>query len=284
MASPPWNDRFRHWPLPLLDEVRFAKNVAWVLTPAVPSGLPSPDELDAGAAAAGRALAARRTPARAVVFHAFVPPFAPEVEPLAGRGRGGGRRPAHASSSPTRPRRSSCACRRRAPLAGVTLLAALDGPRLPRSADVQVSADGVAFETVATRRRREERLDLRWVNGHPQAVIDHDVIAIPLGGRAVVALRVVPLESAERWRVGEVLLHAERRAARPGTSGCRPALDWEARRRALVERPLPGPRGLVLARAARRAPPPAAVAAMLAGRRPRERSGRASRVAGAWQQ
>ena len=43
--------------------------------------------------------------------------------------------------------------------------------------DVEVSADGVTFETVARRRRRGERDDLRWVNGHPQYVIDHDLIA-----------------------------------------------------------------------------------------------------------
>ena len=120
----------------------------------------------------------------------------------------------------------------------MTLTAALDGPRLPRSADVQVSADGLRFETVATRRRREERQDLRWLNGHPQAVIDHDVIAIPLGGRPVQALRVVALES-EPWQVGEVLLHAEpARAA--WDEWLPPGAGWEARRRALVERPLAG--------------------------------------------
>ena len=102
---------------------------------------------------------------------------------------------------------------------------------------MQVSADGRKFETVARRRRREERQDLRWLNGHPQAVIDHDVIAVPLGGREVVALRVIALEP-EPWRVGEVLLHAE-----PGRQAwdewLPPGADWEARRRALVERPLP---------------------------------------------
>ena len=100
-----------------------------------------------------------------------------------------------------------------------------------------MSADGRTFETVATRRRREERQDLRWLNGHPQAVIDHDVIAVPLGGREVVALRVIALEP-EPWRVGEVLLHAE-----PGRQAwdewLPPGAGWEARRRALVERPLP---------------------------------------------
>ena len=42
VASQPWNERFRHYPLPYLDEVRFAKNVAWVLTPAIPTDLPTP--------------------------------------------------------------------------------------------------------------------------------------------------------------------------------------------------------------------------------------------------
>ena len=41
--------------------------------------------------------------------------------------------------------------------------------------NVEVSADGSAFEVVATRRRRGEREDLRWVNGHPQYVLDHDL-------------------------------------------------------------------------------------------------------------
>ncbi len=86
-------------------------------------------------------------------------------------------------------------------------------------------------------RRREERSDLRWVNGHPQAVIDHDVISIGLGGRLVRALRIVPRDSAEPWRLGEVLCHLE--AARsPWDEWLPPDLDWEGRRRALVERPL----------------------------------------------
>ena len=120
-----------------------------------------------------------------------------------------------------------------------------------------MSADGLSFETVASRRRREERLDLRWVNGHPQAVIDHDVIAIPLGGRAVVALRVVPVESAERWRVGEVLLH-EAPGRQAWDEWLDPGLDWEARRRVLVERPMPGREDWYsrLLLAARHRPPP----------------------------
>ncbi len=124
------------------------------------------------------------------------------------------------------------------PLAGVTLLTALDGPRLPRSFDVEVSADGERFELVASRRRREERQDLRWLNGHPQAVLDHDAIAIDLGGRPVVALRITPWRSGDSWRLAEVLIHDEL-GRNPWDEWLSPGLDWEGRRRALVERPRP---------------------------------------------
>jgi hypothetical protein len=236
VASPPWNDRFRHWPLPLVDEVRFARNVAWVLTPSVPSGLPSPEELDQAMARLGGRWR-REAAGAAVVYHGFVPPFSPAVEPWPGAGPAGDLDlrtfEARAPGEPLELR-----LKEPRPLLGVTLLSALDGPRLPRSADVLVSADGQSFETVATRRRREERQDLRWLNGHPQAVVDHDVFAIPLGGRPVAALRVVALEG-EPWRVGEVLLHVE-----PGRQAwdewLPPALSWDERRRALLERPLTG--------------------------------------------
>jgi hypothetical protein len=255
VASPPWNDRFRHWPLPLLDDVRFARNVAWVLTPAVPSGLPAPDEFERTMQRLGGRW--RRDDAGGTtVFHGFVPPFAPEVVPWPGAGAAGDadlRTFVEPSAGATFELRLS----EPRPLAAVTLVAALDGPRLPRSADVQVSADGRAFETVASRRRREERLDLRWVNGHPQAVIDHDVLAIPLGGRPLLALRVVPVQSGERWRVGEVLLH-EAPGRQAWDEWLDPGLDWAARRRALVETPQPGredwySRALL---AARHRPPP----------------------------
>src|SRR5262249_24073815 len=53
VASQPWNERFRHYPLPLLDEVRFAKNVAWVLIPKIPTDLPAPRAFEASLAAIG---------------------------------------------------------------------------------------------------------------------------------------------------------------------------------------------------------------------------------------
>jgi hypothetical protein len=237
VASPPWNDRFRHWPLPYLDDVRFAKNVAWVLTPKVPSGLPPPDEFERTMRRLGGRWR-REDAGRAVVFDGFVPPFAPEAAPWPGAGAAGDSDlRTFLEPDPRAPLELRLPEPR--PLLAVTLLAALEGPRLPRSADVLVSADGVAFEPVASRRRREERLDLRWVNGHPQAVIDHDVFAVALGGRTVRALRVVPFESSEAWRVGEVQLH-EAAARQPWDEWLDPALGWEERRRALVERPLPG--------------------------------------------
>ena len=121
------------------------------------------------------------------------------------------------------------------PLDAVTLLSAASGERLPRSMDVSVSADGIIFETVAQRRRRGERADLRWVNGHPQYVVDHDLIAIPLGGRTVAAVRVEPVLSTDPWTLSEILLHpAAAPAARgPWDEWLDPHLSWEQRWRAL---------------------------------------------------
>ncbi len=82
------------------------------------------------------------------------------------------------------------------------------------------------------------RSDIRWRGGAPQAVLDHDLIAIPLGGREVSVLRIVPHLSSDPWRLGEVLLHTA-----PGRLAwdewLSPDLDWPARRRALAEAPLP---------------------------------------------
>jgi hypothetical protein len=78
------------------------------------------------------------------------------------------------------------------------------------------------------------------VNGHPQFVIDNDVISVPLGGRAVSAVRLRPVASVEAWSLGEVLLHpAQEPAARsPWHEWLDPRLGWARRRAALRERPL----------------------------------------------
>jgi hypothetical protein len=231
-ASQPWNERFRHWSLPLLDEVRFARNVAWVLTPGIPTDLPPPDDLEARLRALGGRW--RRVDAGpAVVFLDFVPPYSASVTPWPGAGPAGDGDPStFVAPDPVAP--FELRLPEAAPLTGITLVAALDGPRLLRSMDVEVSGDGETFETLVRRRRREERSDIRWRDGSPQAVLDHDLIAIPLGGRPVSVLRIVPHVSSDPWRLGEVLIHAE-----PGRQAwdewLSPDLGWDARRGALLE-------------------------------------------------
>jgi len=236
VASQPWNERFRHWPLPLLDEVRFAKNVAWVLTPDIPTDLPPPDDLEETLRRLGGRWD-RLDLESAVVFLDFVPPYSPRVSPWPGAGEAGDGDPAtFVIPDVTQP--YELRLPQPVALTGLTLSGALDGPRLLRSMDVEVSADGETFETVARRRRREERADIRWRGGTPQAILDHDLIAIPLGGRPVVALRIVPYRSSDPWRLGEVLLHTE-----PGRHAwdewLSPDLDWPERRGALRETPRP---------------------------------------------
>jgi hypothetical protein len=234
VASQPWNERFRHWPLPLLDEVRFAKNVAWVLTPAIPTDLPPPDGFEQTLRRLGGRW--RRVEAGpAVVFLDFVPPYSPRVSawPNAGVAGDGDLR---TFVAPDPVAALELRLPEPTPLTGITLVAALEGPRLLRSMDVEVSADGETFDTLVRRRRRQERSDIRWRGGAPQAVLDHDVISVPLGGRTVSALRIVPHVSSDPWRLGEVLVHTEpgRRAWDEWLS---PDLDWPARRRALLAEP-----------------------------------------------
>src|SRR5262249_54565043 len=145
-------------------------------------------------------------------------------------GRGAARR--GATPSPRPPPRA---------LDAFTIAAGLEGPALLRSLDVETSADGSTFEVVARRRRREERDDLRWVNGHPQYVIDHDFVAVPLGGRTVAAIRLTPVASGDPWAVGEILLHAvtAKGERAPWDEWLPPGLDWPARRSALRAEPHP---------------------------------------------
>jgi len=236
VVSQPWNERFLHHPLPYLDEVRFATSVAWILTPVIPTDVPGPRVFEAQLTAAGGRW--RRTEAgAATVYHDFAPPFSPTVEPLSSAGAAGDGDPGTVLA-PAPAAAVTFALPAPAPLDGLTLVAGTRGPRLPRSMDVEVSADGAAFETVASRRRRGEREDLRWVNGHPQYVLDHDLIAIGLGGRMVAEIRIEPIESTDPWTLSEVLLHA----AAPGAAGewdewLDPHLSWAERRRALAAQP-----------------------------------------------
>ena len=239
VVSQPWNERFLHYPLPYLDEVRFATGVAWILTPAIPSDLPGPRAFEDQLGAAGGSW--RRTDAgAATVYHSFVPPFSPRVEPLPGAGPAGDGDPGTALL-PAPTETVTFALPAAVPLDGVTLVSGTRGPRLPRSMDVLVSADGAVFETVARRRRRGEREDLRWVNGHPQYVLDHDLIAVALGGRTVAAVRISPVASTDPWAVGEVLLHRSEdpRRGLPWDEWLDPGLGWRERKRALAARPRP---------------------------------------------
>jgi hypothetical protein len=233
VASQPWNERFLHHPLPYLDEVRFAKDVAWVLTPDVPTDLPAPPAFEEALTRAGGRWR-REDVGRAALYDGFVPPFAPTVEPLVSAGPAGDGDPTTLlRPSPTEPTTFTLEPPRA--LDAVTLLSPAAGERLPRSMDVAVSADGLTFETVARRRRRGEREDLRWVNGHPQYVLDHDLVAAPLAGQVVAAVRIVPVLSSDPWTLGEVLLHpATAPAARGGwDEWLDPHLSWRERARTL---------------------------------------------------
>jgi hypothetical protein len=233
VASQPWNERFLHYPLPYLDEVGFAKDVAWVLTPDVPTDLPAPSVFEEQLTRAG-GQCRRSVAGRAIVYDGFVPPFAPTVEPLAAAGAAGDGDPS-TSVSPAPSGALTFALAAPRALDGLTLVSAGPEVRLPRSMDVSVSADGAIFEVVAQRRRRGEREDLRWVNGHPQYVLDHDLVAVPLGGRPVAAVRIEPVLSTDPWTLSEVLLHPA--TARPERSAwgewLDPHLSWGQRWEAL---------------------------------------------------
>jgi hypothetical protein len=172
----------------------------------------------------------------ATIYRDFVPPFGPAVVPLASAGPAGdgdvSTRQAHAGES-------AVTLRLPAPRAldAISLLAAPDDPPLLRSMNVEISQDSSSFRS--RRRRREERGDLRWVNGHPQYVIDHDLIAVPLGGRTIAALRISPYASDEAWAVSEILLHPAQDPSRrpPWDEWLDPGLTWAGRRAALAAQP-----------------------------------------------
>jgi hypothetical protein len=234
VASQPWNERFLHFPLPYLDDVRIARDVAWVLTPGIPSDLPDAAGFEQALTAAGGTWQ-REAAGAAIVYSRFEPPFSSAVVPLATAGAAGDGDPAtHLDPPAEKPLRFDLSAP--TPLDAITLVAGGHGPVLPRSMDVEVSADGITFETVASRRRRGERGDLRWVNGHPQYVIDNDVLPVALGGRVVRAIRITPVTSTEAWTLAEVLLHPA------GTHGdwadwLAPDLGWPERRAALDREP-----------------------------------------------
>jgi hypothetical protein len=240
IVSQPWNERFRHYPLPYLDEVRFAKQVAWILTPAVPTDLPPPYAFEASLAVIGGGW--RRSQAGpATLYFDFEPPFGPTVVGWPG---GGVIADGDLDTALRPPVDQPLRLDLPSPLAldGLALIAPRDGPRLPRSMDVGVLfEDADDFETLARRRRRGERQDLRWVNGHPQAVLDHDLLAVAFNGRRVAALRLAPFASTDAWALAEVLLHPAEapQERRPWDEWLDPHLSWSERRLALESRARP---------------------------------------------
>ena len=234
LVSQPWNERFPGYPLPYLDELRFAKDVAWVLTPGTPSRLPAPERFEAEVRASGGRF--RRTDAgAAVVYDRFEPPFGSRVVPLAGAGAAGDADLAmRVLEPPTGP--TTFALSEPLQLDAVTLVSPFGRPGLPEAVKVEVSADGEAFERVARRRAGEEHGPLGWANGQPQWPADPDLLAVPLGGRRVAAIRITPL-APQPWAVGEVLLHP---AAAGGdwSEWLDPLGSWPGRQRALDAHPL----------------------------------------------
>ncbi len=206
VASQPWNERFPGYPLPFLDQVRFAIHPAWVLWPGFDFDLPSPERFSAQLAEAGGG-ARRIEVGGAVVYLEFTPPYPPVVRPLgSGEALGDG----DLSTGTTEPPRGSATFRlpAPAPLAAVSLASGLGARALPDSFEVEASGDGEHFERVYRRRARRERSKLVWLNGHPQFPFDDRMASIDLGGRTVVALRVTPQgEGTAPWAIAEVLLH-----------------------------------------------------------------------------
>jgi len=118
--------------------------------------------------------------------------------------------------------------------AGLTLLAGPSDPGLPRAMDVEVSSDGATFERVARRRRGRETVDLAWINGHPQFLVDDLAFSAALDGRAVRAVRITPTEAAP-WSIAEILVHPGGGEGGPWTSAERDEGSWRTRRDALVD-------------------------------------------------
>jgi hypothetical protein len=219
--------------------VRFAVGSAWILTPRIPSDLPTPQAFEAALRAAAGPGGGPTSATRSSITASRRP-----TRPTACRSRAHWPAGDGDLGTQVEPDRASPTILRLPapqPLEAVTLMAGFAGPPLLRSFDVEVSADGTAFEKVAERRRRGERSDLRWVNGHPQYVLDHDLLSIPLGGRVVSAIRLTPVLSGDAWGLAEVLLHPARGATArfPWDDALDPDLTWRERRRFLVANPRP---------------------------------------------
>jgi hypothetical protein len=237
-ASQPWNERFRHHPLPFLDEVAWAKDVAWLLTPGVPTDLPSPREFEDALGQIG-GTCRREEIGATVVFSACAPPFSPRVEPWPAGPLG------DRDLATTLPREGDAPLTLElpAPLAldAVTLLGPPGGPALPRGYDLRVSADGVSWERVVRRRRGEERRDLAWSNGFPRYATDDLERAVALDGRTIRMIRLEPQQGTGPWALAEILLHPATPESQrePWTEWLPTSHDAASRTSALAANPRP---------------------------------------------
>ena len=226
IVSQPWNERFRDFPLPYLDEVRFATQVAWILTPAVATELPEPKRFEAALGRAGGSW--RREQLGGVfVYYGFTPPFGPTAIALSPPGLGSGA-VLHGPATFALPEARA--------LDGVTVMAGPAPCALPQSYEIDWGSGGF-FERAARIGPRIPELTLAWAGGHPEPA--SELVTIPLGGRSIEAIRIRPLSKEEPWCEPEILLHSveARHAAWP--EWLDPKLDWPARRRALAATPLP---------------------------------------------
>jgi hypothetical protein len=226
VASPPWNERFWGYPLPYLDEVRREPRAAWVLVPGVDFQLPAPHTFAAKVAGIGGRFTHEEA-GPAAVYYDFVPPFPARAMAAGVDGPAGDADVTTRVVQPPGPATFPVAHPQS--VAGLTLLAGTASPDLPRAMDLEVSPDGVRFERIGRRRRGRETVDLAWVNGHPQFLVDDLAFSVPLDGRMVAAVRITPIESSP-WSVSEVLLHP----AASSESEAAPGVDADALYRSVL--------------------------------------------------
>jgi hypothetical protein len=223
VVSQPENQRFQHFPLPFLDEVRFAKGVAWVLTPELFSDLPKPAEFEAELRALGGSYESHELGA-CLVFDDFAPPFSPIAEEV---------------EAPKEGKRLTIALEPARRLDAATLLAAPPA-RLPSGFDLEWSADGKHYEPIARYGAPGGRR-LAWANGQPQLYADLDGISVVLDGRSVAALRFTSTNGNEAFRLAAALVHPSTPPEERASWGeWLPAAEsWPERRQALLAQPRP---------------------------------------------
>ena len=208
IASQPWNERFPGLPPRFRDEVRLAGDAVWVLRPEADFDLPAPERFEAFVRASGGSFRRTEVAGGGVVYDRFVAPFDPAGAPWPGAGAAGD---GDVTTRAIEPGRGASTWRLAQPaaLGAVTWAAGPEPPGLPRGFVIEVSADGLTFETVA-RLRAGRWAELAWVDGRPQPREGAERFTLPLGGRTIAALRLTPRPEQGPWGLAELLLHPPR--------------------------------------------------------------------------